>query len=229
MVKVKSRNNYPPLPIRQLLLASLALGLAQGELRAATNVSLVGVYSGKALLVVNDRKPQALSVGAKTVDGVKLVSIDEGGSVVIDIEGRRQRLNIGQNAVSTGTDDTGTPQTTLTGDESGHFYATGTVNGAPMKFLVDTGATLIMMSKAEAVRANVDFQAGQPGMAETANGPVRMWKVKLNSVRVGDIVLNQVDAGVQDYAMPMALLGMSFLNRMEMKRDGLTMTPKKRY
>ena len=98
-----------------------------------------------------------------------------------------------------------------------------------MHFLVDTGATLIAMGKTDADHANIDYRKGEPGMSMTANGPTRVWKVTLNSVRVGDVMLNQVDAAVHEQDLPIVLLGMSFLNRMEMKREGQTMTLKKRY
>ena len=54
-------------------------------------------------------------------------------------------------------------------------------------------------------------------------------RVKLNTVKVGDIVLNNVDATIHQQDMPVVLLGMSFLNRMEMQRNGDTMTLKKNY
>jgi aspartyl protease family protein len=64
----------------------------------------------------------------------------------------------------------------------------------------------------------------------TANGVVPAYKVKLDEVRIGDIVLNNVDALVHaGDNLPIALLGMSFLNRMEMKRDGDKMVLTKRY
>lgn len=85
------------------------------------------------------------------------------------------------------------------------------------------------MGKTDATRANVDYQKGVPGVSMTANGPMRTWKVTLNSVRVGDVTLNQVDAAITEQDMPIVLLGMSFLNRMEMKREGQSMTLKKRY
>ena len=55
------------------------------------------------------------------------------------------------------------------------------------------------------------------------------WLVTLSTVRVGDVTLNEVEGIVHQHDMPIALLGMSFLNRMEMKRDGQTMTLRKRY
>ena len=65
---------------------------------------------------------------------------------------------------------------------------------------------------------------------DTANGTATAYRVKLDSVRVGDIAVNNVDAVVLEGSqMPVALLGMSFLNRMEMKRDGQTMMLTKRF
>lgn len=194
----------------------------------ATDVSLVGLYSGKALVVIDGGRPQSIPIGSRTPDGVKLLSIED-NSANFEIDGRRQRLTVGQHAVSAGRDETAGTSTTLTADSAGHFFTVGTINGAPMRFLVDTGATVISLGKSDAVRANVDFQKGQPGMSMTANGPVRVWRVTLNSVRVGDIVLNQVEASVHEHDLPITLLGMSFLNRMEMRRDGQSMTLKKRY
>jgi aspartyl protease family protein len=206
---------------------AVLLALAGASSASATEVALVGLYSGKALVVIDGGRPRSIPLGIKT-DGVKLISIEE-GSANFEIDGRKQRLTVGQQAVSVGGGDSGNSSTTLTADSAGHFLTIGTVNGAPMRFLVDTGATLIALGKSDAIRANIDFQKGEPGMTMTANGAVRVWRVKLNSVRVGDIMLNEVDATVHENDLPITLLGMSFLNRMEMKRDGQTMTLKKRY
>jgi aspartyl protease family protein len=194
----------------------------------ATDVSLVGLYSGKALVVIDGGRPQSIPLGVRTPDGVKLLSID-GTTAQFEIDGQKQRLTVGQHAVSAGRDEQSGSSTTLTADPSGHFITVGTINGAPMRFLVDTGATVISIGKSDAVRANVNYLQGQPGMSMTANGAVRVWRVTLNSVRVGEVVLSQVEASVHENDMPIALLGMSFLNRMEMKREGQTMTLKKRY
>lgn len=194
----------------------------------AADVSLGGLYSGKALLVIDGGRPQAIRVGETSPEGVKVVAI-EGDSAYIEVSGQKQKLTVGQQAVSVGGDATASPMISLTADPAGHFRTVGTINGVPTRFLVDTGATLISLGKSDAIRANVDFEKGTPAMSMTANGPVRVWRVKLNSVRVGDVILNQVDASVHERDLPVALLGMSFLNRMEMKRDGTTMTLKKRF
>ena len=117
----------------------------------------------------------------------------------------------------------------LTADARGHFYSTGNINGSTVRFLVDTGASMISLGAGDARRIGVDPAKGVPGVANTANGQTVVSRVKLNSVRVGEIELNNVDALVHQHDLPVTLLGMSFLNRMEMQRNGDTMTLIKRY
>lgn len=67
------------------------------------------------------------------------------------------------------------------------------------------------------------------GAVNTANGRAPAYRVKLDSVKIGTIELNQVDALIQENGLPIALLGMSFLNRMDMRRNGDQMTLTKRF
>ncbi len=190
---------------------------------------MVGVFRDKAVLVIDGGRPRTLTVGSKSPEGVRLIAIEDGGALV-DIDGDRQRLRLGEHNVSTSaTDDRAGASITLIADSRGHFQTEGSVNGASIRFVVDTGATVIAMGTADATRAGVDWRQGKLSTVMTANGPARSWRVKLNKVRVGDIVLNNVDAAVLPYNIPVALLGMSFLNRMEMRREGEAMTLRLRY
>ena len=102
--------------------------------------------------------------------------------------------------------------------------------GVSLRFLVDTGATSVVLSSADARRAGLNYLAGTRSFTQTANGVIPVYYVKLDSIRVGDITLNSVDAAViEGDKLPIALLGMSFLNRMEMRRDGITLTLIRRY
>ena len=85
------------------------------------------------------------------------------------------------------------------------------------------------MPASDAIRLGIDYKKGQPGMVNTANGTAPVYRVKLNTIKVGDIEMNQVDALVQESGLPIILLGMSFLNRTEMRREGEQMTLTKRY
>jgi aspartyl protease family protein len=193
----------------------------------AADLSLVGLFRDRAVLVVDGGPPRTLTVGGPAVQGVKLLAVEADGATV-EIAGKRQRLKMGEQAYSAGT-STGTGEVSLTADGAGQFLAPGSINGATVRFLVDTGATLVSLSTRDAVRAGIDYRRGDPAISETANGKAQVWHVKLDKVSLGNLTLTNVDALVHTTDMSVALLGMSFLNRMEMKRDGNTMTLRRRF
>ncbi len=192
----------------------------------AAEVALVGLLPGRAMVVVDGGKRQTVAVGASTNEGVKLVAI-ESGAALFEIDGKSRRLQVGQNVVSSPSAEK--PTLTLVADARGHYVVPGSINGASMRFLVDTGATFISLGAADARRARIDHLKGTPGMTQTANGVVKVWKVRVSNVKVGGISLSDVEATVHEQDMPIVLLGMSFLNRMEIKRDGQSMTMTQRY
>lgn len=192
----------------------------------AADLALVGLMSDKAMVVIDGGKRQTLALGGAAVDGVKLVAV-EPGAAVFEIDGKRRRMQIGQSVVSAAKAEK--PSLVLAADGQGHFFTPGSINGASMRFLVDTGATFISLGAGDARRARIDATRGTPGMTMTANGAVRVWRVRLASVKVGNITLHDVDATVHEHDMPIVLLGMSFLNRMEMRRDGTALTLTQRY
>jgi aspartyl protease family protein len=194
----------------------------------SADVALAGLLPGRAVIVVNGGNPRTLAVGSKTADGVKLLAI-ESGAAIFEIEGKRQRLVLGEQSVSSGGGSGGAATVTLTADGHGQFATNGSVNGSSMRFVVDTGATFVGLNASDATRAGIDYRKGEQGSVSTANGVVRAWRVPGATVSLGEITLHQVDVMVTETSMPVALLGMSFLNRLEMKRDGDTMTLKKRY
>ena len=171
-------------------------------------------------------EPQAVAIG-QTLDGVKVLSV-QGDQAIIEIGGKKRPLRVGQHAIGAASAD-GSGKVILNADGQGHFYTTGTINGTSVRFIVDTGATMISLGATDARRIGLDFNRGQKGMTQTANGQSVVSKVKLDTVRIGDVTLHNVDALIHQSEMPMALLGMSFLNRMEMQRDGSTMTLKRRF
>lgn len=193
----------------------------------ATEVALAGVFPGKVLVVVNGGAPRALSVGATTQEGVRVIAVDADGAVV-EVDGRRQRLVVGQQALNLGG-DVRRATVTVQADSRGQFHASGSVNGSAIRFVVDTGATYVSLGRGDASRAGIDVSRAEPVMMQTANGVAQAWKVKLDSVRVGDVVLRNVDGIVQGTDMPFALLGMSFLSRMEMRHDGPSLQLRQRY
>ncbi|MEO7726683.1 MAG: TIGR02281 family clan AA aspartic protease, partial [Burkholderiales bacterium] len=197
----------------------------------AADVNLNGIVGNKALLVIDGGKPRWLAVGETSPDGVKLVSI-AGDSAVFEAGGARQTVKMGQHSrLAAGNAPTGpgNQSVVLTAGGNGHFITTGQINGQSVQFLVDTGASFISLGGSDARRLGINYLNGQKAAMSTANGVVPVYRVKLDEVRVGTVTLNNVDGIVTADEQPIVLLGMSFLNRMEMKRDGETMTLRKRF
>lgn len=191
----------------------------------ATEVALVGVFPGKAVLVVDGGNPRTVGAG-QTVAGVKLVSVDQ-ESAVVDINGKRSRLLVGERPVALASAEG--KSILLQADSRGHFMTAGSINGASMQFMVDTGASSVAMGPSAATQAGIIYTQGTPGAASTANGVTRTWRVKLDTLKIGDITLRNVDAVVMSQEMPVVLLGMSFLKRMDMKQENSTLLLKQRY
>ena len=105
----------------------------------------------------------------------------------------------------------------------------GSINGRPVQFLVDTGASTVALSVADAERIGLAFREGPSVRIGTANGLAKGWRVKLASVRIGDVEVYDVDAIVTPQGMPFVLLGNSYLNRFQMRRDNDQMVLDRRY
>ena len=119
---------------------------------------------------------------------------------------------------------------TLNADSAGHYISTGSINGGTVKFLVDTGATMVSLGASDAKRLGIDYEKGQRGTSNTANGIAMVYRVKLDAVKVGNIALTNVDGVVHESSdMPFVLLGMSFLGRLEIRQDGQQMTMMQKY
>jgi aspartyl protease family protein len=209
--------------------AAVLLCAVSGAPLHAQTVSMSGSLGDKALLMI-DGTPRTVAAGS-TVHGVKLVSVT-GHEAVVEVKGRRQTLTLGGAQVNIGgaPSDGGGSQIVLTAGSGGHFFSDGSINGRAVRFVVDTGATYVSMGSAEAARLGIDFKKGQRGTSGTANGQIVVYRVSLASVRVGDVVVYNVDAVVSEApSMDFILLGNSFLARFQMRRDNDVMTLNKRF
>ncbi len=195
----------------------------------ATEVALAGVFPGKALVVINNGAPRTMGVGNTSAEGVRVIAVD-GQGALLEFDGRRHRLVVGEHAVSVATPTGGgSPFIVIHGDSRGHFNVVGAVNGVEVRFLIDTGATSVALGRSDALRAGIEFTKGEPITMQTANGLVRGWLVSLDRVRAGSVTLRNVPGVVVDAEMPYVLLGMSFLNRMDMRREGAALYLRQRY
>jgi aspartyl protease family protein len=111
----------------------------------------------------------------------------------------------------------------------GHFWASGTVNGAAVRFLVDTGATAVALTPADAQRLGLGPEdLHYSYRVVTAGGSARAASVKLASITVAGARLNDVDALVIEKGLDTSLLGMTYLGRLtrfEATRQSLVLTP----
>ncbi len=196
---------------------TLAATLLAGA-SAAQTVTLNGhIGTGKALLVI-DGEPHAVAVG-RTVRGVRLLSLSDARAEV-EVAGARRSLALGAGPVrSTGDAPRGGSEIVLTAGRNGHFRTLGQINGKSVEFFVDTGASVVSLGQAEADRLGIDYKSGQPGMARTANGDVPIRLITLNSVRIGDVEVANVEAAVHPGSFGLVLLGNSFLTRFQMRRE----------
>lgn len=208
------------------LLTSVSVGATSPAL--ATDVKLVGLAENTAILVIDGSRPKMMRVGQTGRAGVKLLAVT-GDEAIVEVDGERLALRLGDQpyAPPVAADRS---SVTLVSNVQGHFFTTGTINGATVRLIVDTGASMISMGPEDARRAGIDYLSGQKGYANTANGVAEVYRVQINKVQVGDIVLHNVGGlvhGTMD--LPVVLLGMSFLGRLDMQRNGDTLTLTKRY
>lgn len=218
-----------------VLSVAIVAALALTAARAAESVHLLVLFETKALLYI-DGERRMLAVDEISPEGVKLISVDS-ERAVIEAGGRRETLFLGsmtsfpsQTAEVDAPSWDGPERVSLWADDNGFFYASGSINGYPVKFLIDTGATTIAISSRLAEQIGVDLRRGRRGIATTAGGVTQMVGLKLDSVTVGGITLRDIDAGVLTGAFPETpLLGMSFLGQLDMLREGNRMDLKRRF
>jgi aspartyl protease family protein len=207
--------------------ALLAVALLACGSASAQTVSMAGSLGSRALLVI-DGKPRQLAVGSE-VDGVRLVSVT-GNDALVEVKGKRVTLQLGGSpanlggAVSAGTGN----KIVLTSVSGGHFVTSGTINGNAVRFFVDTGATTIAMGKDDAERIGIDYKKGQLGYSNTANGVIPGYRVMLSTVQIGDVQVYNVEATVLPSSMPYMLLGNSYLDRFQMRRENDRLTLEKK-
>ncbi len=209
------------------LVALLIAGLLPAAGASATALMVSGLFTNKAVVDIDGGPLRTLSVGQKTAEGVVLVAVDR-DAATFEIDGKRMTLGLGRARMAASAP--AAESTVLTADLRGHFNTDGQVNGRTVRFVVDTGATLIALPSSEARRLAIDYDKGQRVGMRTANGTTTGYLVRLDTVSVGSVTLHGVDAVVMEgNGLSSPLLGMSFLNRMDMKREGDLMTLTKRY
>jgi aspartyl protease family protein len=154
-----------------------------------------------------------------TEAGVKLISADS-RQAIFEIDGTRHALGVSQH-IGSHFSAPEKREVTIRRDDRLQYLTKANLNGVSMDVLVDTGANLVAMSTEHAVRIGIDYEAGVESAVETAGGLNDAWLIKLRSVEVGGIKVENVEATVIDGDYPtIVLLGMSYLRHVEMRESG---------
>ncbi|MEZ5445504.1 MAG: TIGR02281 family clan AA aspartic protease [Gammaproteobacteria bacterium] len=182
---------------------------------------VVGLFRDQAIVEVDGRQI-ILKAGGPAKRGIRLLSTDA-QEAVFEVDGVEFRYRHG---TGIGSNQPGAPSAGKTvqiaPDTGGMYFVSGAINGYAVRFLVDTGATLVAMNKRTAKRLGINYMLdGEEGLSQTASGYARTYLVKLNKVTVGEITLTDVEGAVIDGDQPLeVLLGNSFLGRVNMERKG---------
>lgn len=191
------------------------------------NIVVVGLFSDQAVVEINHQQ-RLLRVGKTSPEGVKLISANS-KKAVLEIDGVRRTYQLGEHISSSFSSTTAQEEVDLW-PTNGMYLTAGIVNGYTVDFVVDTGATAIALNAETAQRVGLDYLQSKKILITTASGSEIGYEVNLDSVQIGDIKLNNVRAMVIDGEEPQrALLGMTFLNQLEMVRTGEKMNLKKKY
>lgn len=193
----------------------------------ATDVNVIGLADRTAILVIDGGKPRVLRVGQTRV-GVRLISV-RGDHAIVDVDGEQRQLPLGGDFYVAPRTNQGR-SITIAPDTNGHYLARGSINQTNVRFMVDTGATMVSMDASHAQRAGIDYLAGRKAVASTANGLAAVYLVKLDTVQVGEILLRNIGGVVHaDTELPVVLLGMSFLSQLDIRRENNNLKLEKRF
>ncbi len=192
---------------------------------AIENITINGLFKDKVIVTI-DGKQQILKKNKLTPEGVKLIKSNS-KEATIEIDGISKVFTLDEkigNTFKTTSDDekpySFKKSVTIKGDAMGMYKTSGQINGKTVEFLVDTGATLVSMSSGLAEQLKIKYEKGKKVQMMTAKGPSIAYVVELNKVKVGDIELYNITGSVSDDMTGRALLGMSFLGKLNMKREG---------
>ncbi len=192
----------------------------------ATDIRIVGLFNDRALLEVNG-KQHLLRVGQTSPEGIKLVSSNS-KQAVIEANGKRDKLGLSQHIAASFSKAEGA-EVNLSRGPHGHYFGHGAINGYPVKFMVDTGATSIAMNLGDAKRLGVKIDRKNRAVASTAGGLVDTYSVVFNKVSIGGITRYKIKGAVIDGLYPEnILLGNTFLSTIEMSEHNGVMILRER-
>ena len=207
-----------------LLLCSLSLAAT-----AVDKLVINGLFQNKAIVTI-EGKQRVLKQGTPSPEGVLLIKSNS-ERAVIEINGERDTYKLSTQIGSSFKNTTSSRSILIAPDAGGMYIINGAINGASVNFVVDTGASAVSMNSNVAKRLGIDYKlTGKESVSYTASGKDRIYIINLKRVRIGEIELRNITGAVHEGNFPViTLLGMSFLGKLDIKREGRLLELKKKY
>lgn len=179
------------------------------------DIQVLGLFKDAAVLKINGHQ-QMLRTGQRSTGGVLLKSATS-ASATIEFEGKTSTLLLSNEVNSSFAEPTET-SVSIQLNNRGQYMTTGSINNRPVRFLVDTGASIVAFNSKLADELGLRYRDSRKALATTASGTVDSYHVVLDMVQVGNIRLQRVEAAVLEGDFPIdVLLGMTFLRRVELQ------------
>jgi len=212
-----------------ILIASMYLILGSQPSFAIDKIVVNGLFKNKAIVTI-DGKQRVLKIGEASPEGALLIESNS-KKAIIEINGKQESYTLGNQIGGNYAAPTDGKKLIITPDTQGMYNISGNINGSHVPFIVDTGATLVSMNSNIAKKLGIDYKLkGRKGLSSTASGTSEIYIVNLKKVRVGDIELHNIEGAVHEGNFPVTtLLGMSFLGKLDMKREGRILELQKKY
>jgi aspartyl protease family protein len=201
------------------LLLSVVLHASDKEV---TQIEVMALFKNKAMVSINN-KQHLLKVGEPAVSGIKLIKATS-KHAVLDVNGKQSKYNLG-NRVQANYTKTEKKKVIVNSDARGMYKTVGSINGYTVDFLVDTGASVVAINSTLAKRLGIQYKLeGEETIVGTASGNTLAFSVSLDQVKVGDLMLRNIEAVIIEGNDPQTpLLGMSYLGRLKLNNEGQTL------
>lgn len=206
----------------KLATSALLLLLAPALQADVVPVEIVGLFRDTAVIRVPGGE-RMLRLGETTDQGVTLVSANAREAVVA-YQGEQHTVGL-SNRVSGSFQQAQVSQVSIPADDLGQYRIRGAINHNYVDFLIDTGASVVALSSADAESLGIDYTLGQKGTVQTAQGNAESYFLTLDRVTVAGITAHNVQAAVISGRYPLdVLLGMSFLKQVSLQETGGVLT-----
>ena len=242
MIKESSRNTlkkcHKPLFLNNIFyglaifVTSITVSLTPAPCQPAPHIEIIALVENKAMLQIGHERV-LISAGETGRHGVKLIAADAHGAE-LEIAGQRRHYTLGntiRNTANTQARQAPPANILIYRSPDSMFRTVGSINGYPVNFLVDTGASSVVISSIEARRLGINYKLdGEPIWVSTASRTEQAVRVTVDRITISGVTLTSIDGVVIEGAQPVTpLLGMSFLNRFTISNDGNVMRLKRKY